>query len=305
MTHTVLWIIASLSAAIIFTGANFFDSYMLSKKMPSLASYILPVGIIQFLLGMILLIFFPFSQNAGLPHFLAAFGSGFFNAFSYVILLNYLRKGEVARVVPVITSSPIFIALLSMPLLGEILGLWQWLAVIATVAGAVLISLQRDDGVSKTRLQKSFFILLAAALMSAISSVGYKYALETMSFWNMFSINGICVVTVILFFTLRKSTLRELKTLIQRNQKMGLLIGNQLFAAIGGVLGFVAFANGPVALASTLMNIRPAFVFIFSLLIGRFYPNLLNERLNRSTFLVKLVGIALITGGVVTIGLTS
>jgi hypothetical protein len=60
-----------------------------------------------------------------------------------------------------------------------------------------------------------------------------------------------------------------------------------------------------VALASTLMNIRPAFVFIFSLVIGRFYPNLLNERLNRRTIPVKLIGIALITGGVVIIGLSS
>jgi drug/metabolite transporter (DMT)-like permease len=299
----VFWIIASLSTAIIFTGANFFDSYMLSKKMPSLASYILPVGIVQFFIGMVLLVFFPFPHNTNPIHLLAAFGSGFFNALTYVILLNYLRKGEVSRVVPVISSSPIFIALLSMPLLGEILGFWQWFAVVATVFGTVLISLQRDDGGGKTRLDRSFFILLAAAIMSAISSIGYKYALETMSFWNTFSINGICVVTVILFFTLRKSTLLELKTLIQRNQKMGLLIGNQLFAAIGGVLGFVAIANGPVALASTLMNIRPAFIFIFSLIIGRFYPNLLNERLNRTTILVKFIGIVLITGGVVIIGL--
>jgi drug/metabolite transporter (DMT)-like permease len=252
-----------------------------------------------------LLVFFPFSHNAGLIHLLVAFGSGFFNAFSYVILLNYLRKGEVSRVVPVITSSPIFIALLSMPLLGEILGLWQWFAVLATVAGTVLVSLQRGGVAHKTGLQKSFFILLAAALMSAISSVGYKYALETLTFWNIFTVNGICVVIVILFFTLRKSTLQELKTLVQRNQKMWLLIGNQLFAAIGGVLGFVAIANGPVALASTLMNIRPAFVFIFSLVISRFYPNLLNERLNRRTIPVKLIGIALITGGVVIIGLSS
>ena len=301
----MLWIIASLSAAIIFTGANFFDSYMLSKKMPSLASYILPVGIIQLLIGMVLLVFFPFSSNAGLIHLLAAFGSGFFSASTYVILLNYLRKGEVSRVVSVITSSPIFIALLSMPLLGEILGYWQWFAVVATVCGTVLISLRRNDGGSKTRLDKSFFVLLAAAVMSAMSSIGYKYALETMSFWNVFSVNGICVVTLILFFTLRKSTLQELKTLVQRNQKMGLLIGNQLFAAIGGVLGFVAIANGPVALASTVMNIRPAFVFIFSLVIGRFYPNLLNERLNRRTIPVKLIGIVLITGGVVIIGLST
>lgn len=301
----MFWIVASLSTAVIFTIANIFDSHMLSKRMPSMASYILPVGVTQFLIGMVLLAFFPFPQNAGFTHLLAAFGSGFAAAFSYVILLNYLQKGEVSRVVPVITSSPIFIALLSMPLLGEILGFWQWFAILVTVTGTVLISLQRGGNANKTGLQKSFFILLAAALMSAISSIGYKYALETMSFWNIFSVNGICVLVVILFFTIRKSTFEELKNLKKRNLKMGFLIGNQLLAAVGGVLGFVAIANGPVALASTLMNIRPAFVFIFSLVIGRFYPALLNERFNRRTILIKFLGIALITGGVVIIGLSS
>ena len=192
-----------------------------------------------------------------------------------------------------------------MPLLGELLGFWQWLAILATVTGAILISLQRDSSTTKTRLHKSFFILLAAALMSAVSNIGYKYALETLSFWNMMSVTGICVVIVIMFFTLRKSTLVELKNLNERNQKMALTVGNQLFAAVGASLSFVAIANGPVALATAIMNIRPAFIFLFSFALNRFYPNFINERFNRRTILLKIIGIALITAGVVIISLMS
>jgi drug/metabolite transporter (DMT)-like permease len=301
----LLWIVAALATAIIFTIANIFDSHMLSKRMPSMASYVLPIGICQFLIGLVILLFFPFPHNAGFTHLLVAFGSGFANAFAIVILLTYLQKGEVSRVVPVVTSSPIFVALLSMPLLGELLGFWQWVAVLGTVAGAILVSLQRDGSANKTRLHKSFFVLLAAALMSAVSNIGYKYALAALSYWNMMSVTGICVVIVIMFFTLRRSTLVEIKNLDQRNQKMALLVGNQLFAAIGSSLSFVAIANGPVALATAIMNIRPAFIFLFSLALSRFYPNFINERFNKKTILAKFIGIALITGGVVIISLSS
>jgi drug/metabolite transporter (DMT)-like permease len=108
-----------------------------------------------------------------------------------------------------------------------------------------------------------------------------------------------------MFFTLRRSTLVEIKNLDQRNQKMALLVGNQLFAAIGSSLSFVAIANGPVALATAIMNIRPAFIFLFSLALSRFYPNFINERFNKKTILAKFIGIALITGGVVIISLSS
>ena len=305
MKRTVIWIISALSSAISYTIVNIIDSHLVSKKMPSLSSVLLPLGIFQLLISLVVLTIFHFPDIMSLTHVLVAFGSGLISGCTIIILLYNLQKGEVSRVVPVVTSAPIFVALLSIPLLGEILGFWQWLAVLLTVAGAVLISLQLNYGMQKARLQKSFFILLGAALMSAMSSIGYKYALESISFWNMVSINGICVFVVVLLFTLRKSTLLELKNLKGRNQKLGLIFGNQLIAAAAGTFVFIAISNGPVALVSTITNIRPLFIFVFSLIISRFYPNFINEHLNRRTIIVKLIGIVMITGGVAIISLSS
>ena len=271
--------------------------------MPSLSSFLVPLAVMQFIIATIFFVVFSFPAGIHLSHLLAAFGAALCNAFSLIIMLNCLQQGEVSRVIPVTSSSPIFVALLSMPLLGELLNYWQWLAVLITVFGAVLVSLHHNGVGQKTRLQKSFFLLLLAALLTAVSSIGYKYALESMSSWNMVSINGIFVVVVVLIFSLRKSTLLELKHLQQRTQTIGLIACSQTVVYIGVTLGFIAIANGPVTLVSTIMNIRPAFVFLFSLILSLRFPNLLNERLDKRTILYKVFGIVLITGGVAIIGL--
>ena len=303
----MVWILTSLGTAIVLTFANITDSHILSKKVPNVFSYLLVMSIFQILSAAIVFAFSPFSAAADVTHFLGAVGGGLANAFALVLLFNCLQKGEVSRVIPVTSSFPIFVALLSMPLLGEILNFWEWLAIFLTVAGAVLISLQRDSHKQKTRLQISFLLLLLTAFLFAVSNIGFKYAMEakTISFWNVFTVNGICCAVIALLFSARKSTLLELKNLRQRTQKIGLIFGSQSIAALGITLSFIAIGSGPVALVSTIMNIRPAFVFIFSIIISRFYPGFINERLTKGTIIVKLIGIAMITGGVAIISLSS
>jgi uncharacterized membrane protein len=299
----VLWIITSLATAITISIANIIDSHILSKKLHGLSSYLLTMAAFQAVTALIALAIFPFPAAPRLADILAGIGGGLANAVALVILLNCLQKGEVSRVIPVTSSFPIFVALLSMPLLGEMLNFLGWVAVLLTVAGAVLISLQFDGGGQKTKLQKSFMLLLFVAFLFAVSNIAYKYAMTTISTWNTFTINGICIAAVALIFSARKSNFLELKNLEQRNQKMGLVIGNQTIAAIGIILSFIAIRSGPVALVSTIMNIRPAFILVFSLIISRFYPGFITEHMTRKTIIIKIIGIVMITGGVAIIGL--
>jgi uncharacterized membrane protein len=220
-------------------------------------------------------------------------------------LLNSLRKGEVSRIIPIVSTAPIFVALLAIPLLGATLNYWQWLAVIMTVAGAVLISLQFGHRGGKTKLQKSFFILLVAALMGATGSIGFKYGLEQISFWNVFGISGLCIGTIVLAYALRKTNLEELKNLPQRTQKIGLVTIDQLVGITSAIIAFKAMGLGPVSLVNAILNIRPVFVFIFSLVLSRFLPNIVNEPLQRRTALIKFTAIGIMTAGIVIISLST
>ena len=301
--HIVLWIVTSLATAITISIANILDSHVLSKKLQGLSPYLLTMAVFQAVTALIALAIFPFPAASRFADILAGIGGGLANAVALVILLNALQKGEVSRVIPVTSSFPIFVALLSMPLLGEMLSFTGWLTVLLTVAGAVLISLQLDGGGKKTKLHSSFLLLLFVALLFSVSNIAYKYAMTTISTWNTFTINGLCVATVALIYAARKKNILELKNLEQRNQKIGLIIGNQMIAALGIILSFIAIRSGPVALVSTIMNIRPAFILIFSLIISRFYPVFITEHMARKTIIIKIIGIAMITGGVAIIGL--
>lgn len=273
--------------------------------MPSLFSFLVPVGIIQFAAASIVFAVFPFTKNPGVVHILVAFGSGILNSCAFMIFLNILRKGEVSRVIPVISTAPIFVALLSMPLLGATLSYLGWLAVVFTVIGAVLISLRREHGGQKHRLQKSFFMLLLVALFGATSSIGYKYAMGTMSFWNIYSIAGICSAVVVLSYSVRKTTLLELKNLKQRTGTLGIIVVEESIVASSSILAFKAVGSGPVSLVNAILNTRSAFVFLFTLVLSRFFPKFINEPLNKSTIFLKLIAIAMMTGGVIIITFSS
>jgi drug/metabolite transporter (DMT)-like permease len=305
VTHNMVWFLTALVAAIISSVGNIIDSHLLSKKMPSLPSFLIPMGLTQLIGGVVFLAIFPFPANPDLMYILVACGAGLLNACGYLIILNSLRKSEVSRVIPVISSAPIFVALLSIPLLGEMLNLWQWFAIVITVAGAVLISLQMDGGGRKARLQKSFFILLLVALMLAVASIGFKYALEKISFWNMWGINGISIATVILIYSVRKKNILELRNLNQRTRNILIIVVDVCLGITAGILGFKALEIGHVALVNALLNVRPAFVFIFSLVLSAFFPTVINDRLNKRTALIKFIAVTLMTVGIVIISLSS
>ena len=301
----MVWIITALAAAIISSIGNVFDSFLVSKKMPSLTSFLIPMGVSQIAVACVLLAIFPFPNTVDAKHILVTIGASVINSGSFLILLNSLRKGEVSRAIPVISTAPIFVALLAIPLLGATLNYWQWLAVIMTVAGAVLISLQFGHRGGKTKLQKSFFLLLLAALMGAVGSIGFKYGLEQISFWNVFGISGLCIGTIVLAYALRKTNLEELKNLPQRTQKISLVVIDQMVGITSAIIAFKAMGLGPVSLVNAILNIRPVFVFIFSLILSRFLPNIVNEPLQRRTALIKFTAIAIMTAGIVIISLST
>jgi uncharacterized membrane protein len=218
-------------------------------------------------------------------------------------MLNCLQKGEVSRVIPVTASYPIFVAILSVPILGEVLTGVDWLAILMTVLGAILLSLHLGEGKGKTKLQKSFILLLFAAVLTAFSNIGFKYSLEQMSVWNIAGINCACVSITVLLFSCRRKIWADYKNLEQRALNSFLITIVQCTAVAGVIVGFVAMEKGEVSLVSAISNIRPAFILIFSLILTRFFPRFISESVDRRTILLKIGGIALITGGVVIIAL--
>lgn len=297
------WITFAIVSAAVNGATAIFDSHLLSRRLPGLASYLLPLGIFHFSVGLVMLLARPFPADAAPLAILAAVGTGVISGVASVITLNVIRRGEVSRIIPVVNTSPIFVALLAIPLLHEMMTAQDWAGILLAVAGAVLVSAQRDAGGGKAKLQKSFLALALCSILMAVSATTMKYALGTLSFWNVYSADSICLAMVFIVFSARPTTFRQIGALPQRNQVMGLAILNQALVVVAIILSVVAIQKGPVALASTVLSSRPAFVFLYALVVSRFFPQVLNERLTRGIALLKFSAIAMIIVGVALITL--
>jgi len=297
------WISFAILSAALSGIVSIFDSHLLSRRLPNLNTYLLPLGIFHGTVALLVIVFQPISTTVPLLYYLAAFGCGALSGLGSILMLNTVRKGEISRIIPVINTSPIFVALMAVPLLGETLHYRNWLGILLTVAGAILISLQKGSGDKKTTLQKSFFTLAFCSVMFAISSIFMKYALESLPFWNIYSINSAVLAICFIIFSARPTTFREFKGLSQRNQVTALIVIGQAIVVVAMVLGTLSVQKGPVALASTVMGARPAFVFLYTIVVSRLFPKVLNEPLTRNIALLKFTAIAMIVGGVALLAL--
>jgi drug/metabolite transporter (DMT)-like permease len=206
----VNWIATAIVAAAITGVVLVIDSHLISKRMPNLRAYLVPVGIMQLGFGLIILCFFALPEQVSATPLLVAIGSGFIRSIGVLLMLQAMRSEEVSRIIPVANTFPIFVAILAVPILGESLGYVEWLSIFITVTGAVLISARRDAEGLDAILHKSFALLLGCSLFLGIANIASKYALDYISFWNMYSINAICFGIVFLLLSLRPRILREL-----------------------------------------------------------------------------------------------
>lgn len=301
----MIWITAAIVAAAIMGVVAIIDSHLISKRMPSLGAFLIPVGIIQLGIGLVILGFYPLPGEIGTTPLVVAFASGIVRSAGALLMLRTMRSEEVSRIIPVVHTFPIFVAVLAVPLLGEALGYMEWLSIFVTVAGAVLISVRRDAGGQGARFRRSFALLMGSSLLIGVANTASKYALDYISFWNMYSVTAICLGTVFLILSVRPGILKGLRDMKGRSQVLALLTVNEVIAIVGIVLSFWAMERGPVSLVSTIMSARPFFVFIYALALSRFFPAVLDERLNRGTLVVKIISIGLIVGGMTLLTLGS
>ena len=298
------WASIALLSAAVFAVVNIIDSHLLSKRMPGFRAFLLPVGIFQLFYGLLFIWLFPLPTGIGVLPALVAVASGIFRTVAATLMLYTLRREEVSRVVPVIYTYPILVAVIAVLLLGETLTHLQWLAIIIVVAGAVMVSAKQDSSGTTIRLGKPFILLLSSSLFYALADVTSKYALAYVSPWNMFSITSFSLSGVFLLISVRPSVINQLANMKGRNSALALLSFSETLVPVTSILLFVALEIGPVSLVSTIIGSRPIFVVIFALILSRVLPGFLKWQSDGGMLALRLVAVAMIFGGIAIIYLT-
>ncbi len=272
--------------------------------MPGLQAYLLPAGIIYLILGWILFTLFPLPEGITLRQVLIAVSACILRTTGLTTMLYTLKSEEVARVIPVTNTYPIFVAIMAVPLLGESLSYLKWLAIIIAVAGAVIISIKQSPSGTTTWLSKPFLLLFGVSLILAGANLTSKYALAYVSFWNMSWLFGICSAGVLLLISLRPHTIRQLINLEKKTSTMGLITIGAVLATVAMILIYLAIDKGPISLVSAVIGSRPIVVVIFALILSRISPTSLEWQPGKGMLILRFIATAMIVGGITIIYLT-
>ncbi len=291
------WLALALLSTAISALVNTLDSHFLTRRMPSLRSYLLIIGAFTILVGAALLVIFPLPLAAGLRPLAAAVVSALLRVVAILLLLYAMMREDVSRVVPLNSTAPVFVAVMAALFLGERLNLLEWLAIAVVVSGAVLISFKKVDGAARFQA-RSFLMVIGSAVFFAAGDVTNKYALGYYTYLNTAGIMLFITSAVYLLVCLRRPVIQEIRGL---KRPVAISIGvilNQAAAVIATLLAFWAIENGPVSLASTIFNSKPLFVFIMTVALAWLTPGFLLEGVaDRPELMRKLAATLLIVGG--------
>jgi len=266
------WVVAALGASLLFGFINNLDSHLISRRMPGLRAFLLITCLI------ILVVIQPFIYLNPLPAgvqtatLAAALVSALVRAGAVIIMLFSFKSEEVVGVVPLVYTYPVFVALTAVPLLGETLNVWQWMAVVIVAGGAILVALRpRRSGIGLW-LGKRFPVLVLAALLFASADLSGKYALQELDSLTLYWISMLMLCIISLGFSFRPGVIHSLKQIQKPCLTVGLVLVNETLVLCAAMLTFWAMKNGPISLVSTILASRPVFVFITAIVLSRVFP---------------------------------
>jgi drug/metabolite transporter (DMT)-like permease len=274
-----------------------FDSHLVSKRLPSLRAFMLPVGAIHLCLAIATAFLAPLPVAVVSPAVGYAVFSSLIRVGAILILLDSLRREQVSTVIPVVYTYPVFVAIMAFAFLGERLQPLQWGAVCIVVVGAVLISVGRGPSRSDIARPRAVLLFVSSLLFAAADVTG-KQALSDISSWNLFSVGAATMGASFVALGLRPYVVRSIRAMPDRRTALALLVGNEILAPAGIAMSYWALERGPVSLVSTLISSRPLFVVAFALLLSRIAPEFLFWSGGRRTVLLRIAATVLIVGGI-------
>jgi uncharacterized membrane protein len=294
----MLWIILALSAYFLLAIVELIDKRILSSPVVSALPYAFYAGLLVSFSFILWPLDFSFLSPLVTIYALVG-GIAFFVAIYF--LYSAIIKGEVSRVISIVGGlSPILIFIFSLLFLNEKFSFYFLAALLALVTGSILLSLVKDGERFKFR-QHFFLSCFLAAFFFALSYGLTKAVFTRTSFLNGFIWIRVgtlfCVIFVFLVPKFRRCILESSRGF--STKLTTLFFVDKGISALAHILLNYAIKIGSVAIINALQAVEYAFIFVLASGLSYFFPRVFCESLAPKHLIPKIIGIALISFGVV------
>ena len=299
------WIAIALIAAAVSAVVSIFDKTVIHRYATTPLTLPLIIGIAQTAVGLTVLAVVGTPPEATAQAVGWAIGSGVLFGLGGQLLILTLFTQEVSRTIPVYQTFPVFAALIAVVFLDEVVTPVQWVAIGATVAGAVALSVRTDAGYRRLFLHRYFFVLMVGSVLTGAAQVAGKAAVDELPLLFTHGLRMLSLGMVFLAFNLRAAPLREVAGFVRERSPALLFVGtNELLTAnVSLLLILWALSLGPVSLVSALVGTRALYVVLYSTGLALVWKGALGEETSRQAVAVKVGATLVIVAGVAGIAL--
>ncbi len=231
------------------------------------------------------------------PKLLAALAAGFIAVLVALPYYYALSVEEVSKVMPIWQFSSLFVLAMSAAFLGEKLLAKHYFGFAVMFVGGLLLGL--DKTLKGFRLNKAVLIVSAASIAWAVHLILVKFFYVTESFWNGFFWVYLGSFIGAAFLLMLPKNLGQVKKQVAALTKkaVALLLAATVLTFLAELTFLFAIKNGPVALVSVVGGTQIMFLFITTVILSKYFPNILKENIGRKALLTKLGAIALMIVG--------
>jgi drug/metabolite transporter (DMT)-like permease len=286
------WFILALLASTLWAVAVIVDKFVLTHYIKDAFSYQIFMAIP--LIPPVLVLFSFASFHDYLAFYLIILVIGMFLGLSFVLYNKALLIEEVSRVTPLFYLTPLFVLLFSSLFLGERLSQNEYLGIGLLVFSAISVSFRKSE-LKYMALSPALLLILSLDLIIAGKDVIAKFMFSYIDFWSFlfwFMLGELIVRPLLLFSpAIRRKFITDIKPVPWGIYTLCFI--NCAIVCIGYVLYFDAVSLTYVALVSAIPSVQPFFVLLIAIMVSVFYPELLNESMERKGIIIK--GIAVVT----------
>ncbi len=268
------------------------DKFLLTKTIPDPLIYIFYFSLIS-LLALLVIPFVPLPTTYVL--ILGSISTLAWTAGAY-LMFKVLKQGQIQRVIPVIGAlTPIFLLIFAF----QSLSIVQIEAIAILIAGLLFLTLPDLKG----RFNKQELVMeIISALFFAVSYYLLRLAFEKQSFLTVLVWSKPVLIPlgmgIFIIPSLRKKILSFLGL---NNSKPGkgafLFIFGQISAAASELLLTFSISLANPAIVNSLQGLKYVFLLIFSLILGKRFPQIFKNNFRGFYALIQILGVGLIGVG--------
>jgi len=291
----MMWVFLAIFSYFLNSVVAIADKFLLTRRVKNPLVYAFYVGV----MSSIVFVLWPFCFSfLSFGTTLTAFAGGASFFLAIFFFYSALDRGGVVRATSIIGGlSPVLLLSLSYFFLKEEMPVFWVLSFLFLIAGGVLLAF------TQTKENKSKFPVysICAAVFFAITFFTRKVVFLDSSFLNGFIWvqAGVLFTILIVFLSPSFRILLNKSPLKLPNSLFLLVASNKTLSAVAFLVLNYAILLGPVAMINALQGVQYVFLFILTFIIYLWHPYFIKESFSRKSVFQKIIGIVLISLGVV------